>query len=74
MKTHSKSYKELEWQQIDPCFAHIRIHTPKEKYPLLHSLQLYGQLVPVIVVPKKEQTQWVLIDGYLRMQALQQLG
>ena len=74
MRICNKHYKELEWQHIDTCFSHIRIRRAKDQHLLLYSLQLHGQLVPVIVVPKKEKAQWVLIDGYLRMKALQQLG
>lgn len=36
-------------------------------------MESVGQLVPVVVVPK-ENNQWILMDGYLRVNALQRIG
>ena len=40
---------------------------------LAASIETHGQLMPVVVVPLPAN-QWVLMDGYLRLKALQRLG
>lgn len=50
----------------------LRAHNPKDLEKLTTSIEYYGQLIPVVVVPEKKQ--WVLIDGYQRVKALKRLG
>lgn len=63
---------DLEFHQLELRHADLRIHDPGRRGRLLASLAAQGQQVPVIVVA--EDARYVLIDGYLRVAALQQLG
>jgi ParB family transcriptional regulator, chromosome partitioning protein len=63
---------DLEFHQLELRHADLRIHDPGRRGRLLASLAAQGQQVPVVVVA--EDTRYVLIDGYLRVAALQQIG
>lgn len=63
---------DLEFHQLELRHADLRIHDPGRHGRLLASLAAQGQQVPVIVVA--EDRRYVLIDGYLRVAALQQIG
>lgn len=63
---------DLEFHQLELRHADLRIHDPGRRSRLLASLAAQGQQVPVVVVA--EDTRYVLIDGYVRVAALQQLG
>jgi len=63
---------ELELHQIERRHAELRIHDEGRRGRLLASLAEVGQQVPVIVVPRADR--FVLIDGYLRLEALERLG
>jgi ParB family chromosome partitioning protein len=68
--------QKLEWHQLDLRYADIRIHTQRAINRLLYSIQSYGLLNPIIVVPlngTELSKRWVVIDGYLRVAALQAL-
>jgi len=62
---------ELEFQQIDLRYDHLRKRNPALERQLLASLDDAGQRVPVVVVA--EQDHYVLLDGYKRLRALKRL-
>jgi ParB family chromosome partitioning protein len=65
----------LDMHQLIPRFAALRLRDPERLGGLVQSLRQHGQLVPVVAVPESaEDTRWVLIDGYRRLEALQQIG
>jgi ParB family transcriptional regulator, chromosome partitioning protein len=66
----------LEWHQLDLRYADIRIHTQKAINRLVGSIQSHGLLNPIVVVPldgTEASKRWVVIDGHLRVAALQAL-
>jgi ParB family transcriptional regulator, chromosome partitioning protein len=73
MNTFSKHYIDLEPHRIEMTFAHLRMTLPDRIRKLISSIEACGQLTPVIVVPSATTTHFILIDGYLRIQALQKL-
>jgi ParB family chromosome partitioning protein len=68
--THMES---LEISQLDLRYAHTRISKPEALLPLMRSLEKWGQLRPVSVV-RSDSSSLVLVDGYLRMEALKRCG
>ncbi len=64
---------ELDLHQIDRPHEQLRITTPRSVGRLLSSLATEGQQSPVLVVEKKPEG-YVLIDGYLRVEALEKLS
>jgi ParB/RepB/Spo0J family partition protein len=70
-----ENVKRLELHALIPRFAALRLHDPKRLQNLTRSIERNGQLAPVIAVPaEKDDLRWVLIDGYRRREALQQVG
>ncbi len=66
---------QLEFHQLDRRWEHLRVHHPARQRRLLASLADAGQQVPIVVVAAEGQTErYVVIDGYQRIAALQQLG
>ena len=64
---------ESDLHQLDLRFASLRIRQPRMVDRLARSIEQNGQLVPVVAVA--EQTKrWVLVDGYLRIEALGRLS
>jgi len=68
--THMES---LEISQLDLRYAHTRISKPEALLPLMRSLEKWGQLRPVSVVRSGPPCH-VLVDGYLRVEALRRCG
>ncbi len=65
----------LDLHALIPRFALLRLRDPARLQSLVASIERQGQLMPVVVVPEAgDAPRWVLIDGYRRLQALQQLG
>lgn len=65
----------LDLHALIPRFAPLRLHDPARLRRLLSAIAQQGQLMPVVAVPEAgDQPQWVLIDGYRRLEALQRLG
>src|SRR5690606_5347010 len=62
----------LELHQLELRHADLRIRDAGRRRRLLAALAEQGQQVPVVVV--SEEPRYVLIDGYLRVEALRQLG
>jgi len=65
--------KSLEIAHLDLRYAHTRIRRPEALLPLMRSLEKWGQLRPVSVV-RSESSCHVLVDGYLRVEALRRCG
>src|SRR5271157_1325853 len=66
---------KLEFHQLDRRFEHLRAWHPERGRRLLASLAGSGQQVPIVIVAVKNQlNRYLVIDGYKRIAALQQLG
>jgi ParB family chromosome partitioning protein len=66
---------QLEFHQLDRRWEHLRVHHPGRQRRLLASLAESGQQVPIVVVAAEGHAErYVVIDGYKRVAALQQLG
>ena len=66
---------ELEFHQLDQRWAHLRVRHPVRQRRLLASLAESGQQTPIVVVAADSQAdRYVVIDGYKRIAALEQLG
>jgi ParB/RepB/Spo0J family partition protein len=67
---------QLEFHQLDRRWEHLRVRHPARQRRLLASLAEVGQQTPIVVVVAAEgQTdRYLVIDGYKRLAALQQLG
>jgi ParB family transcriptional regulator, chromosome partitioning protein len=66
---------QLEFHQLDRRWEHLRVRHPARQRRLLASLADSGQQVPVVVVPAEGRAdRYVVIDGYKRIAALEQLG
>ena len=66
---------QLEFHQLDRRWEHLRVHHPGRQRRLLASLAESGQQVPIVVVAAEGHAErYVVIDGYKRVAALQQLN
>ena len=66
---------QLEFHQLDRRFEHLRVRSPQQQRRLLASLAEAGQQTPIVVVAAAGQPdRYLVIDGYKRIAALQQLG
>ena len=66
---------QLEFHQLDRRWEHLRVHHPSRQRRLLASLADSGQQTPIVVVTAEGQAdRYVVIDGYKRIAALEQLG
>jgi ParB-like chromosome segregation protein Spo0J len=66
---------KLEFHQLDRSHEHLRVRHPQRQRRLLASLAASGQQTPIIVVAISNQSdRYLVIDGYQRIAALQQLG
>jgi ParB/RepB/Spo0J family partition protein len=66
---------QLEFHQLDRRWEHLRVHHPSRQRRLLASLADSGQQTPIVVVVAEGQAdRYVVIDGYKRIAALEQLG
>src|ERR1035438_10762862 len=66
---------QLEYHQLDRRWEHLRVRHPARQRRLLASLAESGQQTPIIVVAAQGQPgRYLVIDGYKRIAALQQLG
>jgi len=65
----------LEFHQLDRRWEHLRVRHAARQRQLLASLAEVGQQTPIVVVAVEGQVdRYVVIDGYKRLAALQQLG
>jgi ParB family transcriptional regulator, chromosome partitioning protein len=66
---------QLEFHQLDRRWEHLRVRHPARQRRLLASLAEVGQQTPIVVVAAEGQAdRYVVIDGYKRIVALEQLG
>jgi len=65
---------KLEFHQLDRRWEHLRVRHPQRQRRLLASLAESGQQIPIVVVDAGQPDRYLVIDGYKRIGALQQLG
>jgi ParB family chromosome partitioning protein len=66
---------QLEFHQLDRRWEHLRVRHPARQRRLLASLAEAGQQTPIVVVAAEgHPDRYVVIDGYKRIAALEQLG
>src|ERR1700722_8440940 len=66
---------QLEFHQLERRWERLRVDNPQRRRRLLASLADSGQQVPIVVVAMEGVAdRYVVIDGYKRIAALQQLG
>ena len=66
---------QLEFYQLDRRWEHFKVRRPARQRRLLASLAEAGQQTPIVVVAAADQPdRYLVIDGYKRIAALQQLG
>jgi ParB/RepB/Spo0J family partition protein len=66
---------QLEFHQLDRQWEHLRVRHPARQRRLLASLAESGQQTPIVVVAAEGLAdRYVVIDGYKRIAALEQLG
>jgi len=66
---------QLEFHQLDRRWEHLRVREPQRQRRLLASLADIGQQTPLVVIVSPEDRQrYLVIDGYKRIAALEQLG
>lgn len=73
MNTITKTLMTIEHHCLQQPYVSLRLPKQGLLDRLATSIGLNGQLMPVIVVPLSAN-QWALMDGYLRLKALRQLG
>jgi hypothetical protein len=72
MKRFDTQTLESDLHRLDLRFASLRLQQPRMVERLARSIEQNGQLVPVVAVAEPDR--WVLIDGYLRIEALRRLA
>ena len=65
---------QLEFHQLDRRWEHLRVREPHRQRRLLASLAASGQQTPIVVVAAGPPNRYLVIDGYKRVAALEQLG
>ncbi len=66
---------QLEFHQLDRRWEHLRVRHRHQQRRLLASLADSGQQTPIVVVVSPDDgTRYLVIDGYKRVAALEQLG
>src|ERR1035437_7225679 len=64
----------LEFHQLERRLEHLRVRRPERHRRLLALLAATGQPTPIVVVAAEQPARYLVIDGYQRVAALQQLG
>jgi len=72
MKRFDTQTLESDLHRLELRFASLRLRQPRMVERLARSIEQNGQLVPVVAVAEPDR--WVLIDGYLRIEALRRLA
>jgi ParB-like chromosome segregation protein Spo0J len=73
MEPINKRINKLEINQLCLSLEKLRTHSSSSYLKMAESITHYSQLTPVIVVSDKNKG-LILVDGYLRIRALQKLG
>jgi ParB/RepB/Spo0J family partition protein len=72
-KIANKQVMTIEHHCLLMRYAHLHAQNHRTIEKLMGSIEQHGQLMPVVIVPEAVH-QWVLIDGYHRVNALKRLG
>lgn len=64
---------ESDLYRLDLRFGSLRLRQPRVVERLARSIEQNGQGVPLVAVAEQAD-RWVLIDGYLRLEALRRLA
>jgi ParB family transcriptional regulator, chromosome partitioning protein len=72
MAKESLNPTEVDLNRLDLRYAHTRVAKPKHVDMIANSIDRFGQITPVLIVPQDEFL--VLIHGYVRLAALRKLG
>lgn len=73
MEHINKKFNKLEIHQLCLSLEKLRKHPPTAYLKMADSIMHYSQLMPVIVISDATDG-LILVDGYLRIRALQKLG
>ena len=65
--------KPIEIVHLNLRYSHVRVKDPRAVIHMADSMERYGQIMPILVVPA-EAPRYTLIDGYLRMAAAKRCG
>lgn len=64
----------IEIAHLNLRYAHTRIRSVKAAIRMAEAIERFGQTSPVLVVPGEAPAEYILIDGYLRVEALKRCG
>jgi ParB-like chromosome segregation protein Spo0J len=64
----------IEIAHLNLRYAHTRIRSIAAAVRMAEAIERFGQTSPVLVVPGKAPAEYILIDGYLRVEALKRCG
>jgi ParB family chromosome partitioning protein len=73
MSSFATQTLEADLHRLDLRFSSLRVRQPRAVERLARSIEQSGRLIPVVAVQEQED-RWVLIDGYLRIEALRRLS
>lgn len=74
-REHQRRGMRLEFHQLERRGEHLRVRHAGRQRRLLASLATSGQQTPIVVVAVEGQSdRYLVIDGYQRITALEQLG
>lgn len=73
MNAISKTLMTVEHHCLQLLYASLRLYKRGLIDNITSSIETHGQLTPVVIV-STDSNQWVLMDGYLRVNALRRLG
>ena len=66
---------KLEFHQLNRRYEHLRVRHPGQQRRLMASLAASGQQTPIVVIAVSDKPDgYLVIDGYKRIAALEQLG
>jgi ParB family transcriptional regulator, chromosome partitioning protein len=72
MAKKSHNPMEVDLSGLDLRYAHTRVAKPKHVDMIANSIDRFGQITPVLIIPHDELL--VLIHGFVRMAAMRKLG
>lgn len=64
----------IEIAHLNLRYAHTRIRSIAAAVRMAEAIERFGQISPVLVVPGQVPPEHILIDGYLRIEALKRCG
>lgn len=70
----SDQFISIEYHQIDMRYRHTRMFNDAAIERIGRSIAKHGQLRPVCVIPDVAADRYILIDGYLRLEACKRRG